>query len=137
LVPFYLFLPSSFFLIPSRLLCYPLLTSRLFSPLILPLPLPSPLPLSLPLALLQVLWDNDSLAMLVSHEIGVELMILLSDVEGLYRHPPSPERPRPEVIHTYSRNTAKTATFNIGDKSRVGRGGMQAKIDAALKANSS
>jgi len=30
----------------------------------------------------KVLWDNDSLSMLVSIELGVELMILLSDVEG-------------------------------------------------------
>lgn len=79
----------------------------------------------------KVLWDNDSLAMLVSHEIGVELMVLLSDVDGLYRFPPSAETPKPPVIHTFFPDD--TINITVGEKSRVGRGGMQAKIDAALK----
>lgn len=74
-------------------------------------------------------FDNDSLASLVSAELGVELMILLSDVEGLYRLPPSPER-KPEVIYTFD----PSREFTIGKKSNVGRGGMKAKTEACIDA---
>lgn len=66
-------------------------------------------------------------------EIGADVVILLSDVEGLYRTPPDASQPDkvPDIIHTY--NPDDTA-FTIGEKSRVGRGGMQAKVEACVDA---
>jgi len=60
----------------------------------------------------------------------VEVCILLSDVEGLYTGPPDSEEAK--LIHTYS--PASKGSYNIGEKSRIGRGGMQAKIEAAVSA---
>eukprot|EP00474_Spongospora_subterranea_P009660 CRZ10118.1 hypothetical protein [Spongospora subterranea] len=79
-----------------------------------------------------IFWDNDSLATLVSSVMGVQLQILLTDVNGLYVLPPENLKKGvvPRVMHVY-RNTE---SVTIGEKSRVGRGGMQAKIDAALDA---
>ena len=74
-----------------------------------------------------IFWDNDSLACLVGAEIGAELLLLLSDVDGLYERPPGPNE-EPKVIPTYTSHLQ----FTIGNKSRVGRGGMQAKMQAAL-----
>ena len=73
-----------------------------------------------------IFWDNDSLASLVGAECGADLIILLSDVKGLYDAPPTEAHAK--IIHTYSRKS----TYSIGTKSRVGRGGMQAKVDAAM-----
>jgi delta-1-pyrroline-5-carboxylate synthetase len=75
----------------------------------------------------RVLWDNDSLAALVAGETNVDIVILLSDVEGLYKEPPSASGKKGELIDTYQ----PEAKFTIGAGSRTGRGGMQAKIAAA------
>lgn len=78
----------------------------------------------------RIFWDNDSLAALVAAELSVDLLILLTDVKGLYTHMPTSGQ-KPEVIHTYIPNGNN---FTIGEGSKVGRGGMQAKISAALGA---
>ncbi|CAE7660889.1 P5CS1, partial [Symbiodinium microadriaticum] len=72
--------------------------------------------------------DNDSLAALVAGYLKAELLILLTDVDGLYDRPPS--HPGARIISTFH---AK-AGFEIGEKSSQGRGGMAAKIEAAVKA---
>lgn len=76
-----------------------------------------------------IFWDNDSLACLVAAECQVDLIVLLTDVDGLYAHLPEDGHPG-KVIHTFRADSK----FNIGAKSRVGRGGMQAKITAAQNA---
>lgn len=70
--------------------------------------------------------DNDSLASLVSGEISADLLLLLTDVEGLYNKPPS--QLGAKIIPVFRTDSVK---FEIGDKSAVGRGGMGSKIDAA------
>ncbi|XP_010554640.1 PREDICTED: delta-1-pyrroline-5-carboxylate synthase A [Tarenaya hassleriana] len=78
-----------------------------------------------------IFWDNDSLAALLALELKADLLVLLSDVEGLYTGPPSD--PNSKLIHTYIKEKhQKEITF--GDKSRVGRGGMTAKVKAAVNA---
>nr|GME13565.1 delta-1-pyrroline-5-carboxylate synthase [Ipomoea batatas] len=78
-----------------------------------------------------IFWDNDSLAALLALELKADLLVLLSDVEGLYSGPPSD--PHSKLIHTYIKERhEKEITF--GDKSRVGRGGMTAKVKAAVYA---
>lgn len=73
--------------------------------------------------------DNDSLAALVGGEIEADLLLLLTDVEGLYNKPPN--QPGAKVISTFR---PETSDFKIGDKSSVGRGGMGSKIESAQKA---
>jgi delta-1-pyrroline-5-carboxylate synthetase len=73
-------------------------------------------------------WDNDSMASLVCREMKVELAIFLTDVEGLCRSPPAPNT-KPDVVHTFVPGV--TTNFKMGNVSKAGRGGMQAKVDAA------
>ncbi|TYJ12683.1 hypothetical protein E1A91_A11G369100v1 [Gossypium mustelinum] len=81
-----------------------------------------------------IFWDNDSLAGLLAMEVKADLLVLLSDVEGLYSGPPSD--PNSKLIHTYIKEKHQ-AEITFGDKSRLGRGGMTAKVDAAVCAASS
>ncbi|KAJ7961373.1 Delta-1-pyrroline-5-carboxylate synthase [Quillaja saponaria] len=78
-----------------------------------------------------IFWDNDSLAGLLALELKADLLVLLSDVEGLYNGPPSD--PNSKLIHTYVREIHH-GEITFGDKSRLGRGGMTAKVNAAVSA---
>ncbi|XP_027913507.1 delta-1-pyrroline-5-carboxylate synthase-like [Vigna unguiculata] len=78
-----------------------------------------------------IFWDNDSLSALLALELKADLLILLSDVEGLYSGPPSD--PRSKLIHTYIKEKHQNE-ITFGDKSRVGRGGMTAKVKASIHA---
>ncbi|CAJ1801117.1 unnamed protein product [Sphenostylis stenocarpa] len=76
-----------------------------------------------------IFWDNDSLAGLLALELKADLLVLLSDVEGLYSGPPSD--PKSKLIHTYVKEKHQTE-ITFGEKSRYGRGGMTAKVNAAV-----
>ncbi|KAJ4904723.1 Delta-1-pyrroline-5-carboxylate synthase B [Raphanus sativus] len=78
-----------------------------------------------------IFWDNDSLAALLSLELKADLLILLSDVEGLYTGPPSD--PNSTLIHTYIKEKHQEE-ITFGEKSKLGRGGMTAKVKAAVSA---
>ncbi|PON90801.1 Delta l-pyrroline-5-carboxylate synthetase [Trema orientale] len=78
-----------------------------------------------------IFWDNDSLAGLLAQELNADLLVLLSDVEGLYSGPPSD--PKSKLIHTYVKEKHQEE-ITFGDKSRLGRGGMTAKVNAAVSA---
>ncbi|KAK1270327.1 hypothetical protein QJS04_geneDACA007716 [Acorus gramineus] len=73
-----------------------------------------------------IFWDNDSLAALLAIELKADLLVLLSDVEGLYSGPPG--EPRSKLIHTYVKERHQ-GEITFGDKSRLGRGGMTAKVN--------
>jgi len=72
--------------------------------------------------------DNDSLASRVAVEIGADLAILMSDVDGIYDKPPSHDNAR--VIHTFIPSDVSKVEF--GAKSNVGTGGMESKVKSAL-----
>ncbi|KAG4936702.1 hypothetical protein JHK82_050924 [Glycine max] len=76
-----------------------------------------------------IFWDNDSLAGLLALELKADLLVLLSDVEGLYSGPPSD--PKSKLIHTYVKEKHQRE-ITFGEKSRLGRGGMTAKVNAAV-----
>ena len=66
-----------------------------------------------------LLKDNDSLASRVAVEIGADLAILMSDVDGIFDKPPSQDNSR--VIHTFIPSDLSKIEF--GAKSNVGTGG--------------
>ncbi|MFC6288323.1 glutamate 5-kinase [Nocardioides sp. GCM10027113] len=74
--------------------------------------------------------DNDRLAALVAHLVHADLLVLLSDVDGLYdRHPSEPgTRLLPEV--TSEEELARVRIGKAG-AAGVGTGGMQTKVEAA------
>ena len=65
-------------------------------------------------------------------QLKADLLVLLSDVDGLYSGPPSD--PRSKLIHTYVEKSHR-GQITFGDKSRVGRGGMTAKVNSAVYAS--
>lgn len=72
--------------------------------------------------------DNDSLAAMLAAEIQADLLILMSDVDGIYNLPPWQDGAK--MLHTFSMDLRDTIKF--GQKSKVGTGGMDAKVNAAL-----
>lgn len=75
--------------------------------------------------------DNDSLAALLAIELNADLLLILSDVNGLYTG--APHLPASRVIPTYC-PAVHDAVLQFGAKSSAGRGGMAAKVEAAWDA---
>ncbi|MCW2784459.1 MAG: gamma-glutamyl kinase [Marmoricola sp.] len=74
--------------------------------------------------------DNDRLAALVAHLVHADLLVLLSDVDGLYDGPPAdPGSTLIGEVH----GEADLAAVTVGKPGAagVGTGGMQTKIEAA------
>ncbi|XP_066952135.1 delta-1-pyrroline-5-carboxylate synthase [Macrobrachium rosenbergii] len=71
--------------------------------------------------------DNDSLAARLAVEIESDLIILMTDVDGIFNKPPSEEGAR--LIDNFCRETSQKLMF--GEKSSVGTGGMESKVKAA------
>ncbi|MFC5729632.1 glutamate 5-kinase [Nocardioides vastitatis] len=80
--------------------------------------------------------DNDRLAALVAHLVHADLLLLLSDVDGLYDGPPS--RPGARLISEVraDRDLADVVVGSAG-QAGVGTGGMVTKVDAAAIATGS
>jgi glutamate 5-kinase len=73
--------------------------------------------------------DNDRLAALVATLLGAPLLVLLSDVEGLFdRHPSEPGATRLETVPRIDGSVASLARDRAGGLSK---GGMASKIAAA------
>ena len=77
--------------------------------------------------------DNDILSVLVAGAVCADLVIILSDVDGLYTADPS--QPGAELIKTVDAITAELKG-SLNGKSKLGRGGIQSKIKAAEIATS-
>ncbi|MCW3994748.1 MAG: glutamate 5-kinase [Candidatus Bathyarchaeota archaeon] len=77
--------------------------------------------------------DNDILSVLVAGAVCADLVIILSDVDGLYTDEPS--KPRAQLIKTVDEITAELKE-RLKGKSKRGRGGIQSKIKAAEIATS-
>lgn len=74
--------------------------------------------------------DNDRLAALVAHLVHADLLVLLSDVDGLYDGPPS--RPGSTLLPVVrSDEDLASVTIGAAGSSGVGTGGMTTKVDAA------
>jgi glutamate 5-kinase len=77
--------------------------------------------------------DNDILSVLVASAVCADLVIILSDVEGLYTS--DPMQPRAELIKIVDSITAELKS-SLNGKNKLGRGGIQSKIKAAEIATS-
>ena len=73
--------------------------------------------------------DNDRLAALVAHLVHADLLVLLTDVDGLYDGPPSDSGSRLLSVVNSEEDLADVRIGTVG--SRVGTGGMVTKVDAA------
>ena len=74
--------------------------------------------------------DNDTLSAVIAGLIGADLLILLSDIDGLFTDDPN-ANPDAEFIHTVEKLDEKLLSMGKGPKSKVGTGGMETKIAAA------
>jgi glutamate 5-kinase len=76
--------------------------------------------------------DNDQLSATVVNLVAAELLVILTDVDGLYRAPPEtdgrPQGPMFDVLESISPKVRRAAQ---GAGSRFGRGGMTTKLEAA------
>jgi glutamate 5-kinase len=80
--------------------------------------------------------DNDNLAALVAHLIDADLLVLLTDVDGLYTGDPrrDPTARRLETVETI---TDEIQRMVYDASARVSVGGMSTKLQAAQKAGAS
>ncbi len=74
--------------------------------------------------------DNDTLAAIVALEAEADLLILLSDIEGLYTADPHKD-PNAKLIAEVREMTDEIRALGGGAGSGLGTGGMQTKLRAA------
>jgi glutamate 5-kinase len=77
--------------------------------------------------------DNDNLSATIVNLIGAELLVILTDVAGLYESPPEKGKPAPPLYGVVE-NVADVARAAGGTGSAFGRGGMVTKLEAARSA---
>jgi len=73
--------------------------------------------------------DNDRLAARVATMTGADLLVLLSDIDGLYTAPPHLD-PDARFLETIAEITPEIEAMAGGAASELSRGGMRTKIDA-------
>ena len=74
--------------------------------------------------------DNDRLAARVATMVSADLLVLLSDIDGLYDAPPA-HNPDARLIPVVERITAAIEAMAGSAGSELSRGGMRTKIEAA------
>jgi len=77
--------------------------------------------------------DNDNLAALVTSLVSADLLIILSDIDGLYDHDPK-DSGRAELIHLVENIDRHIVECATESRSPWCVGGMASKIEAASKA---
>lgn len=73
--------------------------------------------------------DNDKLSALVASELDADLLVILSDVDGLYNDNPK-NNPDAKIIREVDEVTDEICSMGT-DASEGGRGGMRTKLEAA------
>lgn len=74
--------------------------------------------------------DNDTLSALVAVSVRADLLILLSDIDGLYSADPHKD-PGARLISRVERVTDEILALGGGEGSALGTGGMKTKLSAA------
>lgn len=85
---------------------------------------------SFELEALDTFGDNDTLSAVIAALIGADLLILLSDIDGLFTDDPN-TNPDAEFIDTVEALDEKLKRMGKGPGSKVGTGGMATKLTAA------
>ena len=78
--------------------------------------------------------DNDNLSATIVNLIGADLLLILTDVDGLYAEPPVPGQPLPPLINEVERISPAIERAAGGSDNEFGRGGMITKLQAAASA---
>lgn len=76
--------------------------------------------------------DNDNLSALTAILWSADLLILFSDIDGIYSDNPK-SNPDAELIETVSSITDLRSSIKIGEANSFGTGGIETKIQAAEK----
>jgi glutamate 5-kinase len=74
--------------------------------------------------------DNDTLSALVAVNVGADLLVILSDVDGLYTADPH-SNPQAKRIERVEKITPEILALGGGKGSALGTGGMKTKLRAA------
>ena len=77
-----------------------------------------------------VIGDNDTLAAIVAKSVGADLLVLLSDIDGLYTADPRKD-PEAKLIARVNRVDETLTELAGGSGSSQGTGGMVTKLQAA------
>lgn len=85
---------------------------------------------------LSVFGDNDTLSAVVAALIEADLLILMSDIDGLYTDDPR-KNPEARFIETVEKLDPELMSMGKGSSSDVGTGGMTTKLSAATIASAS
>ncbi len=78
--------------------------------------------------------DNDNLSATIVNLVQAELLVIFTDVDGLYRERPAAERPAPAIFPLVPEITPEIAAVAQGSGNAFGRGGMTTKLEAAAAA---
>jgi len=78
--------------------------------------------------------DNDNLSATILNVVEGDLLILLTDVEGLYQSPPEEGEPTPPLFDVVQEITPAILEAAQGSRHAFGRGGMTTKLEAARSA---
>ncbi len=73
--------------------------------------------------------DNDKLSALVTSELEADLLLILSDIDGLYDDNPK-ENPNAKIIHVVEEVNKDIEALGF-EATKGGRGGMKTKLEAA------
>lgn len=74
--------------------------------------------------------DNDTLGAIVATAVDADLLVILSDIDGLYTADPKKD-PNAKLLHTVSDITPEIESMVGGAGSSLGTGGMFTKLKAA------
>lgn len=88
------------------------------------------------LATLSTFGDNDTLSAVVAALIDADLLILMSDIDGLYTDDPR-KNPDAKFIETVEKLDDDLMSMGKGSSTDVGTGGMATKLSAATIASAS
>ena len=80
--------------------------------------------------------DNDTLAAIVAQSVGADLLILMSDIDGLYSADPHKD-PNATLISEVHELTDEIMSLGEGAGTALGTGGMITKLNAARIATTS
>lgn len=83
-----------------------------------------------------VIGDNDTLGAIVATTINADLLIILSDIDGLFTADPHKDK-NAVLLHRVDNITPEIESMTDGAGSELGTGGMTTKIKAAKMANAS